>query len=502
MLEKYSLRDYQQDIIQQISSHWNNGERRVAVQLPTGSGKTVIFAEIASQFTERGESCLIIAHREELLEQAAEKIELSSGEPCGIIKAGRRSAPLFRVQIASIQTLARRRRENWPQASLVIIDEAHHAAANSYQQIFEHYNDAKILGFTATPTRGDGQGLRHLFEALILGRSTQELIADGYLSPFRVFRAPNTIATSHISVVGGDYNQAQLAEAASSSQIMGDLISTWRKYANGKKTVVFAVDCNHSRAIVQKYLEAGISAEHLDGETPTAERKAMLARFRSGETLILSNCNVVSEGFDLPDIQAVQVLRPTKSLILWLQCVGRSLRPAPDKDYALIIDHTSNWFDHGLPDEERPWTLDPVSMPPGSFCVECPECNHIFRPLAHEIGEAICPNCQSIIDLGEPQPVEDRTLSIMEEPDHDENATIEELNLTCRPSVMIQLWQIKQEQLAKNYKSGWVYIRLKHYFSGALTLGELRECAKLCGYSSGWAWHCLREQEIGVSATT
>ncbi len=216
-----------------------------------------------------------------------------------MLKAGYRPDPAATLQVGSVQTLARRL-DKLPSVALLIIDEAHHSAASSYLELLRRYESAYVLGLTATPARIDGQGFQFIYDALILGHSVAQLIADGHLCPYRLFAAPKAIDTSGVPVVAGEYNQRQLAEAVNTRLVMGDLIETWRKYASGKKTVVFAVNVAHSQAFTAAYLAAGVSAEHPDGEAPSDERAAILNRFRSGETLILTNCGIVSEGFDVP----------------------------------------------------------------------------------------------------------------------------------------------------------------------------------------------------------
>lgn len=475
------------------------------LQLSTGAGKTILFSSIAREFTTKGEGVLVLAHREELLTQAQEKLESVTGMPVGIIKAGTSASPLFPIQVASVQSLVRR--QHMPNAALVICDEAHHSCSQSYTKIFENYPDSYILGVTATPARNDGQGFKFLYDSLVLGLSTSELIEAGYLCKFKLFASPKQIKTTGVKTTAGEFNQRQLADAIDTSLVMGDLIETWKKHALGKKTVVFTIDVAHSKATAQAYIEAGIPAEHLDGETPTNERKSILERFRTGETLILTNCGIVSEGFDVPDIECVQCVRPTKSLPLWLQMVGRALRPAPGKEYAIIIDHTQNWFYHGLPDEEREWSLEPVSLESLKWALQCPECFHAFKPLPHEekpyrqewdaeqkrmklIYKANCPNCGTLMEFergtgGEP-PAPRKI-------ENNKKAQVEEINLEANQLILAELYRLKERQELYGYKPMWIYFRLIETFPN-IGLIELKECAKLIGYKSGWAW--FRWQEL------
>lgn len=487
----YTLRDYQQDLIAKVAGFWCQSKRRVVAQLATGGGKTVIFAALAAKCIERGKPVLVVAHREELILQAQEKLEVATGLPIGVIKAGYKPTPGALIQVASIQTLARRKL--LPEARLLIIDEAHHSAANSYAKLIEHYNDAFILGVSATPTRTDGQGLAHLYDELVQGISTKELIEQGYLCPYRLFAAPNAIDTSGLKTVGGDYDQEQLESLVNTQLVLGDMLKTWQKHATGKKTVVFGVGIQHSQAIARTFCDAGIPAEHIDGDMHPDDRAAILKRFRSGETLVLSNCNIVSEGFDLPDIEVIQCIRPTKSLILWLQMVGRALRPALGKQHAVIVDHSQNFILHGLPSDEREWDLKPISMSGDStHIVVCPECQHIFRPLSCEIEarQCTCPNCGLIMPLEEGEAREGGGREL----ENDSSAEIHEIDLSLNPKLVLELNRLCAIRQEREYKPGWVLAQLNKKFP-EMSFGELKLIGEKLGYKRGWAWCRMKEKQ-------
>lgn len=484
----YSLRDYQQELFDKVFNSWGAGARRLLAQLPTGGGKTVIVAAIADQFTRRGEGVLFLAHREELLLQAKEKLEAVTGLLAGLIKAGYPTEPEHSIQIASVQSLIRR--NHWFEAGLVVVDEAHHSPSATYTKLLERYPNAYILGVTATPARSDGQGFTSQFDELILGRSVRELIVSGYLCDFKPFAAKSRIKAVGVKVTAGDYNQRELAKLVNTTLTLGDVVGTWKRHALGRRTVVFCVDLAHSKVVADAYWQAGYAAEHIDGETPDAERQAILNRFRTGETLILTNCGLISEGVDVPGIQAVQCLRPTRSVVLYLQMVGRGLRPSPDKDHLVILDHTENWIYHGLPDEDREWSLEPMSLGHDSWAIECPDCQHCFRPQPQEQKQLIatCPNCGAKIQLeesGEGEAIE-RVI------EHDDKAALEEIDLETNPVVMAALQRLKELQQQHGYKIAWVYYQLIEQFPN-VGLQELRECAKILGYKPGWAWHRWQE---------
>ncbi len=502
---QYQLRRYQIELIQEVMTSWARANRRVMLQLPTGAGKTVLFSAIAHEFLNHDMGVLVLAHRQELITQAAEKLESVSDLPVGIIKAGFPSNPNRRVQVASVQTLIRR--QHFPDAGLIIFDEAHHSCSQSYLKIFQAYPNAYILGVTATPTRTDGQGFKLLYDDLICGQSVTWLMKQGYLSKYRLFAPAAQVKTEGVKITAGDFNQRELVEAINTSLVMGDLINTWRKYAEGKRTVVFTVDVKHSKAIAAAYTEAGIPAEHLDGETSERKRNAILDRFRRGEILILSNCGIVTEGFDVPAIEVVQCVRPTQSLVLWLQMIGRALRPSEGKNFAQVIDHTENWKYHGLPDDDREWSLDPISLNTLRFSQQCPECDHIFKPLHHElkphrhldaatfqlqpIYKATCPNCQTLMEfeMGTGGNGSARTLS------KDEQTEVEEVTLEASLEHQAIVDQLLATREKKGYKAGWVYYQLlEHKSIKAFGLGDWRYIASKLGYKSRWA--CHRWQEV------
>jgi superfamily II DNA or RNA helicase len=370
------LRDYQEELVSKTLAAWSNGTRKVLLQLSTGGGKTVIFAAIASQFVRHQEGVLVIAHREELILQAASKLESVTQEAPGIIKAGYKPTDSL-IQVGSIQTLARRK--NYPSAGLVIIDEAHHASANSYRKLIDAYPNALILGVTATPRREDGYGLRDVFDELICSISTKELIALGYLTDYKLIAGFKY--SKHKVPRQRDFTKKELAEVAQDYK-PEEVLKQWNNFGENKKTIIFAVDVAHSKSITTQFRMASIACEHIDGETPQDARKDILDRFRKGATQVISNCAILTEGFDCPDSEVVIIARPTTSVTLWLQMIGRVLRPAPGKSYAVIIDMTDNWYRLGRPCDHREWSLLPVTCDPdtmGARC--CPSCHHVFKPM-------------------------------------------------------------------------------------------------------------------------
>ncbi|MBE9193786.1 DEAD/DEAH box helicase [Synechocystis sp. LEGE 06083] len=418
------LRDYQEALLQGIFEQWKSAPR-VMAQLPTGGGKTVIFSAIAQEFARHGDRVLVLAHREELITQAAAKLETVTGKPVGVIKSGIASAPLFPIQVASVQTLVNRLRE-YPDFGLVVTDEAHHSTAKTYRKILEAYPGSYQLGVTATPIRTDGSGFRDLFDGLVCGPTVKELIELGHLSRFKLFGA-KSMETKGVRTVAGDFSAAGLAKANNVVKLSGDLVKAYRHHCPDRRCLVFAISVAYSMAIAARYNAAGISAIHLDGETPSDVRKEALARFAEGEIKVISNCGLFGEGLDIPALEAVQIARPTKSLGLWLQMAGRALRPAPGKDFAILLDHTKNHMIHGLPTRKRIWTLEGVENLDGDRRLE--------RKPDGEIVEV------------EPTEIEEQPAQLVE---------VEELE-----SPWGEWWgNILAVQQSRGYKVGWLYYQI------------------------------------------
>jgi superfamily II DNA or RNA helicase len=309
--------------------------------------------------------------------------------------------------VASVQTLVRRL-DKVDAPDLIVIDEAHRAAASTYQRIVAHVRErnprVKVVGLTASPQRTDGKGLSDLFDTLVYGPSVRWLIDAGYLADYELLAPPSEADVSAVKTRAGDYAKDELEAAVDKPAIIGDAVSHYLRLARGKRCAVFCVSRKHSRHVCEQYLAAGVPAEHVDGETPSAERKAIVARFMAGETLVLCSVELFIEGFDCPGIEVVQMLRPTQSVVVYLQAIGRALRPAPGKAKALILDHVKNWERHGLPDDDREWSLEgrpkgkrkAGEQVPALSIMQCPApCFAIFK---REAG--VCPKCGRAVEGG------------------------------------------------------------------------------------------------------
>lgn len=383
------LRPYQQRAIDEARTAYGQGKRAVLFQLPTGGGKTVTASTVVHGAAQKRNAVWWLTHRRELAKQASDTFH-SLGIPHGLVQSGNISDPRALIQVASIQTIARRIGKV-PDPALIVFDEAHHIGAASWDNLFHAFPAAKILGLTATPWRLDGQGLGRWFDHMIEGPTTRQLIDEGSLCEFRLF-APSRPDLAGVGTVGGDYQRGALAKAMDRPTIVGDAISHYRRLCAGKRAVVFAAGVENSRHIVAQFMAAGVSAEHVDGSMDTSARDAAVERFRRGETLVLSNADLFGEGFDVPAIEAVILLRPTKSLSLYLQQVGRALRPMVGKCEAIILDHAGNSLQHGLPDDVREWSLEDREKRSKREALEspvkqCGECFFVYRPAPR------CPQC-------------------------------------------------------------------------------------------------------------
>lgn len=398
-----TLRDYQNEAVEALRQSYRIGKRRPLLVSPTGSGKTVLFSYMASEAKRRGNRVIILAHRAELLDQISRTLRQFS-VPHGFIAPGYPNEGRHDVQVASVFALARRI-QRIKKPDLIIIDEAHHAISSStWGKVIEAWPEARVLGVTATPCRLSGDGLSDVFDDLVHGPSVAELIDLKSLSPYRLF-APNPINLTGVHIRAGDYVKGELAAAIDKPSITGDAIREYARRANGKRAVVFCISVEHAVHVAAQFKAAGYSAASIDGGMDRGERKRIVTEFAAGRIQIMTSCDLISEGFDAPSIEVAILLRPTQSLSLYLQQVGRALRTFPGKTEAIILDHAGNAFRHGLPDDDREWSLegskrtkrerDPDDVPVKSCpkCLaavrsisqNCKYCGHVFEVRAREI---------------------------------------------------------------------------------------------------------------------
>ena len=343
-----TLRPYQQQAIDELRAAVRAGMRRPILVAATGSGKTVIAASLIYHAQQKGSQILFIAHRRELIAQTSRKLD-DIGADHGIIQAGNQRVNTLPIQVASVQTM--NRRASWFTPNIVVADECHHLVSVSWQNIINEFPSAVVIGLTATPCRTDGKGLGTFFNAMVQCPGISELTRMGFLVPAVTYsqKPPNLRGVHRVA---GDYNEGELAAVMNNPKLVGDVVEEWRRRAFGRQTIVFAVNIEHSRAITQAFLSAGISCEHVDGTTPNEIRDGVFSR-----ALVVSNVGVYTEGTDVPHVSCISIARPTMSVGLYLQMAGRGLRPSPGKSDCIILDHGGCALMHGLVGQDRVWTL-------------------------------------------------------------------------------------------------------------------------------------------------
>lgn len=385
------LRHYQQQAISDLRGAYRDGARAPLLVMPTGAGKTCVMAEIMRSLAARGRSALVLVHRRELVAQTSCKLDLA-GVDHGIIAAGTQpsSAPM---QVASVQTLVRRLDSIAVPPDLVLVDEAHHATAGSWARVLGHWPGALRLGVTATPVRLDGRGLSAVFDRLVHGPSVADLIYTGHLCPAKIYAPPQRADLSALRKRAGDYAIDQAADALDRPTVTGDAIEHYQRLASGKRAIVFCCNVRHAEHVTAQFCGNGIAAATLLGSSQPEQRDRLVQQFDGGQVKVLVTVDVVSEGFDVPAASCAILLRPTASLGLYLQQVGRVLRPAEGKQAAVVLDHVGNVHRHGFPDDTRDWSLDDRlrtgrgNGQPAPSVRTCPTCFAAFKPAPQ------CPVC-------------------------------------------------------------------------------------------------------------
>lgn len=434
----FQLRPYQQKLVDGARSAYRQGFKAPCVVSPCGSGKSIIIAEIARITSGR---VLFLVHRGELRDQIRNTF----------IKSG---VDMSRVEVGMVQTIARRL-DKTLKPDLIITDEGHHGSARSYQKIYEHFPSAYRLGFTATPVRLGGEGLEGTYDTIVEGPSVRWLIDNHCLAPYRLF-APELLDRKTLKKSHGDFTAASI-EDAFGSKIYGDVVATYKKLADGKKAICYCAGISSSLKAVQEFNNAGIPAAHIDGKTPKDERDRIISDFRDGRIKILSNVDIVGEGFDVPDCEVSILLRPTKSLSLYIQQAMRCMRYMPDKE-AIIVDHVGNCLEHGLPDEDREWALGGIKKRTtggGEKGVLLRTCDECFQVWLADDGR-ICPHC------GHEQKIKERELTVDETVDLREVGKNDAIIFDSRqPSDCKNMNELYDLAKNKGYKPGWAYYQGK-----------------------------------------
>ena len=414
------LRPYQIRLLDDIR-HEMRAHRHILAVLPTGGGKTRIFCEIAQKARSRGARVQVLVHRRELVDQTPDE------------------------SVCTIQS--------WRPSDedLVIVDEAHHSCARTWLEKLSTCD--RVLGFTATPQRLDGGGLDVLFSAMVTGPSSADLIDDGWLSRYKLFCPPGAADLKGVRRVAGDYNKRQLTEAVSQTRVVAAAVRNWLTLAGRRQTIAFCVSIAHMEKVQSSFVAAGIVCACIDGKMPKTQRDDVIKRFREQQITVLLSVDLISEGFDVPACDCVLLLRPTQSLGLHLQQVGRALRPS--SQHAVILDAAGNSQHHGLPDDTRFWQLQGIQkqragLVPNLAVRICPRCFGVHRPHLQ-----VCPFCQYRHALDSRIP-EERDILLQE-----------------------------HEQKKRD---------LRRQIGHARTIEQLEEVRKERGYKPGWAEHIIRSR--------
>ena len=455
------LRPYQKQSIEDIRNAFIKGKRKILLVAPTGSGKTVVASEMIRRVVAGGKSCLFVAHRRELIMQCSNKLH-DFGVNHGVLMADKSPTPMASCQVASIQTFTSRvDRDDFikPEADLIIIDEAHRSASDSFKNLLREYPHAYVIGLTATPIRNDGRGLGNIYEKIVQCSTVKELTEKGYLVPNRIV-APTIPDLKGLKIIAGDYEAKGLDKKMNVPKLIGDVVTHWIKHANNRPTVVFCTSIKHSKYVSAIFNDNGIPAGHIDGEMPEIERETVLSDLRNGRIKVLSNCQILTEGFDCPKVSCVVLCRPTLSLGLYIQMCGRSLRIFPNKKDTLIIDHAGCVYRHGFIDDDRDWKLtmtkvkakdkkivEPIEKQP----ITCLECDGtVYMPTREQRA---CPNCGHI-------------------------PTKKEQKILIKQGRLVE---VPKEKIEVEYDKKDFYAELLYY-------------SRQRGYNDGWASHVFKEK--------
>lgn len=436
----FTLHPYQQRLVDKTRQAYANGYRAPCVVAPCGAGKSVIISDIARMATEKGNRVLFLVHRRELIDQIQETFR-------------KNEVIMDLVHFGMVQTVVRRLGKiEKPQ--LIITDENHHGLAKSYRKIYDYYSDVPKLGFTATPVRLNGSGLGDINDILIEEVDAKWLIENRYLSPYKYY-APKLIDTEKLKLNSlREFSSTSIDAAMNERKIYGDVIKHYKQLADGEQAIAYCHNVQASKEVAAEFNEHGIKAVHIDAKTPKAERAEIIQKFRDREIKVLTNVDLIGEGFDVPDCSTVIMLRPTQSLSLYIQQAMRGMRYRPGKT-SIIIDHVDNVRRHGLPDMEREWNPEGIKSgtneKPEAPIRECTNCFAVFPP-----EEKVCPMC------GHEPEVKERKEYEVDETAELEEVTEENIVLDFRePKDCKNMKELHELAKARNYKPGWAYYQGK-----------------------------------------
>ena len=439
------LRNYQQAAIQQLYAAWRNGSEKTLLQLPCGAGKTSIAAWLVKRLEREGRKTLFVSHRLELCSQAHGRFA-EHGIDAGLVLPGF-SPNGHKTIVASVQSLVRR---EMPNVDLLIIDECHRAISPVFTKIIKSHvgSGKRVLGLTATIERLDRKPLGRIFDKLVSPVTIDELVAKKYLVPLRYYAAAEKGLTDGVKKVAGDYAANTMFAKMDKKYLYDNVVERYKKFSGGK-ALVFCCNVAHSQITAKAFTSAGISAQHLDGETPTQERIKIVREFRQGRFDVLTNCNLFTEGFDLPDIHAVILNRATASKCLYTQMVGRAMRPSPGKEHGVIIDMGNNVVAHGFVEDlqEHDIFKEPREGDGVAPMKDCPRCGAMVYA-----GARACKYCGFVFPIGEMELKEAEFVEVRRKP---------------LPTHLRKRWgdmdrqELEEVAALKSYKKKWVDVQLR-----------------------------------------
>lgn len=434
------LRDYQQKAIDDIRKQFALGNKRVLLHLATGGGKTHCFSYMLKSASEKGTKALMVVRGRDLVEQASARLHHENVEH-GVYMANHKLyAPEKNIQICSIDTLNSRKLR--PEAEFVVVDEAHLATSQSFKEFLAYYADKFILSVTATPY-GDSD-MTHLADVVVSPVDIKELIDAGYLVDARYFSSPNYIDLSDVKIKKGDYDEKQLSEKMSNIKFISDIVENYKNKGENRKALVFAVTIEHSKKIEREFNEAGIKAIHLDANATRDERLDVIEKLRKGDIKVITNVGIFTTGVDIPCLDCIILARPTKSVNLYIQMLGRGTRPYEGKEYFLVLDHAQAVYEHGFITMPRKIILAKKKKEKGAIPIrQCPECYAIMAAATR-----VCINCEHEFEV-----------SMREDP----NTLDMELKEVKDPYEKITE-RLVNKQRKRNYKPGWVFHQLELKF--------------------------------------
>lgn len=443
------LRDYQEELVNGVKQSMLDGNHSIIVQSPPRSGKTVVMAHIAKGATDKGNKVLFFSHRKEINEQVYKTFENNE-------------VNMDLVTIGGVQSLVRKL-DKLDEPTIILIDEAHHSKASSYKKIIDYFPNAYKLLFTGTPVRLDGSGFDDIADDLILGKSVKWLQEHGRIAPFKYY-APLMINESALKKRAGEFTKVSVDETMK-TVIYGDVIKHYEKLAKGKQAIVYTHSVEASENVSKAFNEAGYNSIAVSGKTPREARETAMRAFRNGDLKIMVNCELFTEGIDLPNVDVCIMLRPTQSLSLYLQFAMRALNPREGKT-AIIIDHVGNVERFGLPNQDREWSLQGIVKKKQTAKIGEPTvrvCEKCFATFWS--SERTCPDC------GFTNPPTAKEIEIMRE------AELTEIN------------EQKQQKIKK---------RVETYITADMcrNMDELKEYRDQRGYKNGWVWYMAKK--IGI----